>query len=95
MPVDRTLIGLDAPPFEDRYQQLNPISFRSGGGGVDDGSDDGGGEGNGASYNPSTHTAAEVVDYVESHPDQAQRVYDAEVSGKARSTVLANLETYL
>jgi hypothetical protein len=47
-----------------------------------------GGEG----YDPGEHTVSEVQTYVTENPDEAGAVYDAEVDGKARSTLLTWLE---
>ena len=41
---------------------------------------------------PSDHTVADVLAYVEEHPDQLQSIYDAEQAGKARVTLLEQLE---
>jgi hypothetical protein len=39
-------------------------------------------------YDPAEHTVAEVEEYVDANPDQAQAVLDAEVAGKNRSTLV-------
>jgi hypothetical protein len=44
------------------------------------------------SYDPGEHTVAEVQQYVESHPDELEAVYDAEYNGKSRSTLVTWLE---
>jgi len=42
----------------------------------------------GEAYDPSAHTVDEVLAYVAEHPDEADAVYRAESSGKARVTIL-------
>jgi hypothetical protein len=39
-------------------------------------------------YDPSAHTVDEVKAHVEAHPDELDAIYDAEQSGKARTTLL-------
>jgi len=39
-------------------------------------------------FDPYDHTAAEVRAYLAEHPEDADRVLDAERAGKARTTVL-------
>ena len=39
-------------------------------------------------FNPGDHTVAEVEDYVNANPDQAQAVLDAELAGKNRVTLV-------
>lgn len=46
-------------------------------------------------YDPAAHTVEEVKQFVMDHPDEAQDIYDAEVAGKNRSTLLAQLEAVL
>lgn len=41
-----------------------------------------------APYDPSSHTANEVIDYLRSHPEAADAVRIAELDGKSRKTVL-------
>jgi hypothetical protein len=48
-----------------------------------------------AEYDPSVHTVAEVQEYVDSHPDELEAVYDAEVAEKNRSTLVIWLEERL
>lgn len=43
-------------------------------------------------YDPGAHTVAEVQAYVTEHPDEADAIYQAELNGSARSTLLAWLE---
>jgi hypothetical protein len=43
-------------------------------------------------FDPAGHTVADVVAWVDAHPDQGQAVYDAELDGKARTTLLTALE---
>lgn len=43
-------------------------------------------------FDPGEHTVAEVVAYVEDFPDQLDTVYDAENAGKARVTLLDQLD---
>lgn len=43
-------------------------------------------------YDPGQWTVAEVVAYVQAHPGELDAVYDAEAAGKARSTLLAQLD---
>jgi len=42
-------------------------------------------------FDPGDHTVAEVEDYVAAHPDEAQRVLDAELAGKNRVTLVEAL----
>jgi hypothetical protein len=46
----------------------------------------------GAGFDPAAHTVAEVEDFVNEHPDQAEAILDLEEEGKARSTLIAFLE---
>lgn len=46
-------------------------------------------------FDAGAHTVAEVQEYVDAHPEQAQAVRDAEAAGKARSTLLAWLDEVL
>lgn len=39
-------------------------------------------------FDPSDHSVADVKAYIDEHPDETQRVYDAESEGKARSSLL-------
>lgn len=39
-------------------------------------------------FDPSTRTIDQVKAYVNDHPDQVQAVYDAEVAGKNRTSLL-------
>lgn len=39
-------------------------------------------------FNPSDHTIDDVKKYVADHPDEVQRIYDAEVEGKNRTTLV-------
>lgn len=43
-------------------------------------------------YDPSTGTIVDVERYVEAHPEAFDAVYQAEVDGKNRSTLLASLD---
>jgi len=43
-------------------------------------------------YDPGEHTVAEVQQYVTDNPDEVEAVYDAEVDGKNRSTLVTWLE---
>ena len=43
-------------------------------------------------YDPGEDTVADVRAYVDRHPDQAAGVLESERAGKARSTLLADLE---
>lgn len=45
-----------------------------------------------AVYDPGAHSVEDVKTHVTAHPDQRDAVYDAEVAGKARSTLLDWLE---
>jgi hypothetical protein len=52
--------------------------------------------GNGAAYDPSDKTVAEVQEDVNSmDEDQIRAVYDAEVAGKNRTTLVSYLESLL
>ena len=44
-------------------------------------------------FDPSAHTVDDVKAYVTEHPDEVQAVYDAEVAGKARTSLLEWLTT--
>lgn len=39
-------------------------------------------------YDPSEHTVAEVLAYIDEHPDEADAIYDAEKAGKGRVGIL-------
>lgn len=43
-------------------------------------------------FDPGDHTVAEVLAYVEEHPDQTDAIREAEQDGKARTTLLTALE---
>ena len=43
-------------------------------------------------FDPAAHSVPEVMEYVNDHPDQAGEIYDAEVAGKNRTTLLSQLE---
>ena len=43
-------------------------------------------------YDPAAHTVGEVQEYVTEHPDQLEEMYEAEVAGKNRSTLVTWLE---
>jgi len=45
-----------------------------------------------AAFDPGAHTVAEVIDYADIHPDEVQALYDAEVAGRNRVTLLTALE---
>ena len=45
-------------------------------------------------YDPGDYTVAEVQEYVTDNPGEAQAVYDAEVEGKGRVTLLTWLEEF-
>lgn len=47
-----------------------------------------GGDTTGGVFDPADHTVDEVKKYIADHPDEVQRVYDLEVDGKARTTLL-------
>lgn len=42
-------------------------------------------------FDPGEFTIAVVLDYVEDHPDERERIRDAEQNGKARVSLLAAL----
>jgi hypothetical protein len=46
-------------------------------------------------FDPAAHTVAEVQEYAEEHPDQAQEMLDAEVAGKNRTTLINYLSTLI
>lgn len=54
-----------------------------------------GGVAPGGLYDPGDFTVAEVQTYVEEHPDEATDIYDAEVAGKNRVTLVEWLETFI
>ena len=39
-------------------------------------------------FDPGTHTIEQVKAHINDHPDDVQRVYDAEAAGKGRQTLL-------
>ena len=43
-------------------------------------------------YDPAAHTVGEVQEYVSEHPDQLEEMYEAEVAGKNRSSLVTWLE---
>jgi hypothetical protein len=43
-------------------------------------------------YDPGAHTVADVQQYVTEHPDQLEEMYEAEVAGKNRSSLVTWLE---
>lgn len=45
----------------------------------------------GEPYDPGSHTTAEVLAYVDAHPDEADAVLAAEQAGKNRSTLVNQL----
>jgi len=46
-----------------------------------------------AGFDPAAHTVAEVEEYVEEHPEEADRIRQLEEEGKARVTLLTHLES--
>jgi hypothetical protein len=56
--------------------------------------EEGDGEGVPIGFDPAAHTVDEVEAYVTEHPDLAQDVYDAEIEGKARVTLITWLEDF-
>ena len=46
----------------------------------------------GDTLDPGDHTVAEVEEYLAAHPDERDRVLDAEASGKARTTLVGGDE---
>lgn len=45
------------------------------------------------SFDPGDHNIEDVKKYVTDHPDEVQRIYDAEEAGKGRSSLLDWLST--
>lgn len=45
------------------------------------------------SYDPSDHTAEDVVEYAEAHPDEVEAIIAAEKAGKGRKTIINGLAT--
>lgn len=43
-------------------------------------------------YDPAAHTVEEVKQFVTDHPDEVQAIYDAEVAGKNRTSLISWLE---
>jgi hypothetical protein len=43
-----------------------------------------------AEFDPGAHTVAEVNDYLAEHPEDADRVLEAEASGKARVSIVGD-----
>jgi PKD repeat protein len=48
-----------------------------------------------ASLNPTDHNVADVLNHLDAHPEEAEAIYDAELMGKARITLLSDLEERL
>ena len=46
-------------------------------------------------FDPAAHTVTEVQEYADEHPDQVEEMYEAEVAGKNRSTLVAYLESMI
>lgn len=46
-------------------------------------------------YDPGQRTVAQVLEYVEGHPEKARKVYEAEAAGGKRSTLLGPLQERL
>jgi hypothetical protein len=46
-------------------------------------------------YDPGDFTVAEVMEYVNEHPDDARAIYDVEVAGKNRSSLVSQLEALI
>jgi hypothetical protein len=44
----------------------------------------------GDTFDPSAHTVAEVNDYLDAHPDDADRVLEAEAAGKNRVSIVGD-----
>jgi hypothetical protein len=51
---------------------------------------DGGPDPQSVEFDPSAHTVAEVNDYLEQHPEDADRVIQAESAGKARVSIVGD-----
>lgn len=45
----------------------------------------------GVGFDPSEHSVKGVLAYVDKHPDEGESIYNAEASGKARSSLLSAL----
>jgi hypothetical protein len=69
---------------------VNPHTASAGRESTPEPEDEGEGE-----FDPSDHTVADVLEHVDDHPDEAQGIYDAELLGKARTTLLNGLEERL
>lgn len=52
----------------------------------------GGASSSSSTFDPGEHTVDDVVLYVDEHPDQLDAVFNAEQAGKARSTLLSQLD---
>ena len=46
-------------------------------------------------FDPAAHTVTEVQEYADEHPDQVEEIYEAEVAGKNRSTLVTYLESMI
>lgn len=46
-------------------------------------------------YDPTDHTVDEVADYAEVHPEEVERILNAEKAGKNRKTLISQLEAFL
>ena len=46
-------------------------------------------------YDPGAHTVAEVESYADAHPDEVEEIYEAEVAGKNRTTLVTYLEALI
>ena len=44
-------------------------------------------------YDPAAHTVSEVQDYIIDHPDQLDEMYEAELAGKNRTTLITWMES--
>jgi len=54
--------------------------------------DDDNDDSRGGGYDPTDNTVDDVLTYVDSHPDEADRVLAAEKAGKNRTTLVSQLE---
>jgi len=50
---------------------------------------------NGEEWDPADYTVAEIIEYVDEHPDEAADILAAEQAGKNRSTLISHLESLI
>jgi hypothetical protein len=73
----------DPRPYEDRA--ADPVSYN---GPTPVGAE---AEAEAEAYDPGVHTVDDVLAHADAHPDQVQALYDAEMNGKSRTTLIDGL----